>query len=449
MENVLTLGMEKIAEPLQRILSTQLLAPSIGELAECLGYKGRSSLYRILNGTATERAVSSLCRKLNDVLSVDEDSLLVMDATVQNASHLGRTVRKYIDLRAEDAVRSVVRSFVADDFSIFPEEFVTNDLDEFLNFERNYPEEFYNALAYFYVRHKVTDFYEKALTHRERCARVMEILGAGFIDEFPENGLAVNAVYIYSRTDLFNGEVPVLWSLVRSIAMMLRFFSRPLETLRADTSIRFLPGLHRREFWKCKDGAVAITWARPNINGSCGHYEVFRTDTASACVEKLCSITLFDSNMMSLSSPSTGPAQLGMYSWDGDTISFQWERPDDDPSGLGNSWTRLDLSRSQSLRMLDRSVSDEALSLAALAKEGFSDPIGYKVVDVIVSRHSVGLLLESGASYSVDISRAPFLRQLSPSDTVVVARRISDGRMFVFWPELMHCLPLEQFRREL
>lgn len=436
--------MENIDEILKTVILSQLLAESLGELADKLGYKGRSTFYRIINGDASERAIAGICQKLKDRLFVNEDALGCMDTTIFNTSRFRKIVRPYIKPKGPHSACEVVDAFVSKDFSMFPEAFKHACLEELLDLERTDPDAFYTMLAYFYYNASGLDYYAVGETHRERSARILEALGETFIRRYPENSLAAGCVYLYSKSELFNGEAPILWSLIKTLAIVLKMFSRPIETLERD--IRFFSLLNEREYWEGNDkGEIILTSAAADLKPGGNYYEIFRISRESGHIGYIGYLCFLSDEIVSFYSASRGSAILGMYDFDGHTFSMEWEDPKANPTTLGDKWNLLDRNYSQNLRSLDKSVSKDRLCAEKLKAQGWSELTGYKVTDVIISRERLTLTLINGKSLSISISEAPFLQKLRPEYLILIYVRESDNVPFVCWPEIMHCLPLDYF----
>ncbi|MDE6336654.1 MAG: hypothetical protein K2L34_08790, partial [Muribaculaceae bacterium] len=106
--------MEEKKEILKAIIEHQLLAPSPGELAKLMDLKTKSTLYRILKGTAKNIAISTLCQELDEKLDIDERSILQMGLVIHDYQYL-ITLLKHEPVRTDPV--TVVLSFVSGDYS--------------------------------------------------------------------------------------------------------------------------------------------------------------------------------------------------------------------------------------------------------------------------------------------------------------------------------------------
>ncbi len=446
--------MEKYDElkgTLSTILNTQLLAKSVNALATQLGYgaSSRSTLNRIKNGQGGADAVESLISRINEHLNIDVSALIRMEENINTASEFAKIIKQQKNFNHTDWQFNVVYSFVAHDYSLYSSEFRSFDLKRILLLELNDPRAFFNMLAYFYITSSDLNYYKKKdLPHKKRCAEIIEPLGERLIKKFPSNGLAAGMVYSYSLSDIFNAESPILWSLVETIGSMLRTFASPLDSVDKNECSKLLPGLPERAYWMGKDDdKVLLTWMRQWDDPVSGYYELFVIDKNSKTPVNVASLSFWSDEIMSVFVKSTLNSQMGVYKIEGDTISFEWEKADDDPVQTGNTWTFKSLESSQSLRELDRSITDDALTLEMVRGEGFDFDFAMQPEDVIISSRQLTLLLKDGSKYTVDINFAPFLSKLTPAEPLMVCRQLSDDRVFALWPQIRQSIPLDLFNK--
>ena len=438
--------MQTTAQQLSLILGSGLLGPSLSELAATLGYRGRSTLYRIARGTASENALLAFCDRLSSHLFISADILGAMRNAILNASSFTRLVRPRMVTDHPRWQLMAILPFLLDDYTNFSPDFRDATLPEILRLRQSDPDAFYQMLAWFYIHSGGSAPYLPGRPHREQCAAIMEALGRQLIDIFPENLVAARFVYIYSRTEVFSSEAPIPWSLVTSLATMFQFFASTDTVGQGLAETILLPGTGERNYWRSSASDSTILSFRSNADQpGTGAYQIFTVDPSTARVVNVCLITFHPDNVLTLRINHTGYSCVGLYSWDGQTLTFQWEIATADPTGLGNRWTIRPLAASQSLRRLDRAISSESLLREALRADGMEFLPDYEITDVSITRTSLTLHLAGGITYTIPLDQASFLATLRPSDPVGIVRRSSDGLLHVFWPAIMHSLPLSAF----
>ena len=85
----------------------------------------------------------------------------------------------------------------------------------------------------------------------------------------------------------------------------------------------------------------------------------------------------------------------------------------------GNVWTLINPSASQSVRELDRTLTDDVLLREMARSEGFEYDSLRQPKDVILTRNKLMLILNDGSRHSFDIESAPFLRDINPNEPIL------------------------------
>lgn len=435
---------DDILQTLQRVLPTQLLAPSMSALAATLGYSGRNSFYRIIKGEAGPDSISNLLQRLEVHLHADIPALLRMEAAISNAADFRRLISPEFHMDYPDWQYQALLAFIAGHYDYFSPHFKNGDLQTILRLRLSDPHAFYNMLALFYINSLPYGFYKRNKTHRERCAAILEPLGNRLKDIFPGNGLGLTSAYAYSLSEIYNAESRTLWSLVESMAIMLEAFASPVKTVEKDGRYRLLPGLSERSYWQGADSdKVLLLWLRRSRELATGHYELFSIDRVSGAPQCLASIYLLSEEIASVFTKRDSNTRMAVYTYIDAILSFQWEDPDGDPMQTGNKWSLLSTAASQSLRELDRSLTDDTLIREMARSEGFDYDFALQPADVMISRSKLTLHLKDGSRHSCSIDSAPFIRSLTPEEPLMVCRTLTDGRVFAIWPEIRQSIPLD------
>lgn len=438
--------MENLVKALQIVLSTCLIARTDSDLAAILGYKGkgRTTIDRIRHNMVGRTALANFCIRLSNVLNITEETILKMAYVVSSTSEFSQIIKNHFDRDDPDSPFKVLYSFISHDFSFFDKEFQEITVNDILSVEHREPKVFYQVLSYFYIKASGIDFYKKNITHNERCSSIIESLGQRLIMLYPENGLATASVYGYSISKIHDKESPTLWSLIEAMSVMLRFFAHPIDTLKSESAIRRLTGIGGRAYWKGKDPEdVILTWYIPGSLSTNGHYEVLKINRETYRLENTASLTLIGYNKVSIFSKPGAASEFGTYSWDGIKLRFKWNRGNDDLTHVGNSWELQLLNNSQSLRHLDRHISDADIMQEILRSEGFESEISLQLSDVILSRGKCTLAMKSSQRYSVDISEFRFLKSITPADPIIICRLKKDDTIYVIWPTLQQAIPFD------
>lgn len=438
--------MEDRLEILQNILPTAFLAESISSLAITLGYKSRATLYRIMDGSASIKAVNEFYRKIETTLSLSADTLYDINSTISNVAKLNRLVKVEMEASKNISTFEVLKAFIFHNYSIFSDEFKNNELSGLQRLEKTDPNAFFTMLAYFYFKSLRIDFYETGKNHKQRCAEIIEPLGEKLIELYPANGIAAENVYIYSRSEILNAEAPILWSFITTLGTILQYFGTPDIGNIIAKDMLLAPFLYDRTYWRAKDQSelILIRAVKHNVPGS-GYYDIFITEPHTGKIESIGAMTFLSDEIIGYRDKLTGSSKLGLYQVDDESLGFGWENEAACPALFEHHWKRLSPEKSRQLRELDRSLSDDRLNEAALRADGYKSLPEYSVVNVNMSRSGVRLFLINGSVYEIAYSMAPFLEYIRPSNNVIITEQISNGEIFVSWPQLMHCIPLRLF----
>lgn len=439
--------MNEIADILHTVLSTELLAPSIGRLAETLGYQGRTTLYRLRDGEASDKAISEFCKRLSDKLFVSDDSLREMAVTISNTSQFSAMMRREMNTSHKEWQLQVLLAFVSKNFQYFSPGFRNGDLGMLMKLEMEDSDAFYCMLAYFYVKSTNFDFYDKSLTHRQQSAALIEPVGEWFMDIYPENSVAERMTHLYSASEIYNAEGSMLWNAVKSLAIVLESFANPDIFRKAVSKLYQLPGIGERSYWRgnTDENIVTLMWLNKGELPGSGYYEVFHVDRRDGSCRNVCRLSIMSDEILSVVDVVETNSKLGCYTFDGEVMTFCWERDNDDATHSGNRWQLLPLKNSASLRAIDRALSDEALIRAALLAEGSELAEEMEIDDVVVSKLQVKICLKNNTTYVIDREDASFLMQVTPDMPISIYRRVADGELFVAWLTLKQTIPLSWF----
>lgn len=440
--------MDEIKEILQCILSTELLGATLTDVAGSLGYKGRMSVYRVKNGLGSAAAVRELAGRIDECLNIGEEELWQMGVTVANAERFGAMMRKEMVREHPDRLFQSLIPFVWEVYDHFSPEFRGVELPGLMKLRADDPEAFYCMLAWYYVKNCGVDFYARGLTYRERCGRVLGKLGARLAEVDGENAVGRKLAEGW-RTDFVYGiEKPILWNCVKHVAVLLRSYGDPGMMRELFGSFVLIKGLEKRSYWRGRrTDEVAVMIADGGARPESGCYVLVRIDVATGEAEAVRRMCVYDEKWLTVQNVASGVSVLGMYEFTGDMLTFEWEHADDDPTGFGNRWERIDADSMTVVHRFDRSLTDERVRELCLADEGWEDVEGCEVVDIVVSRSDVMLVFKDGGGARISRSEAEGLRRVAPDAKAYVVRRLADGREFVCWGEYGLMIEFERFTR--
>ncbi len=123
--------------------------------------------------------------------------------------------------------------------------------------------------------------------------------------------------------------------------------------------------------------------------------------------------------------------QLASYSFDGENLKFEWRRKNDNPTGLGNHWVRLELQNSERLRIIDPMINPRMLTEAWFKGDGLLLIPDKEITDLTVSAKRIIHHLSDGSHYSINREYYPFLRHITPDEPVIIYNDTSDGELYI------------------
>lgn len=435
---------------LAAIVRSPMLAPSVSALATALDYPSRSTLYRVIDGSAGESAAYGLLERLIETFELSKEAINDMYEVIVREEYLRACLTsEFMQSAARRRARDIVVAFVTHGFSAFSVSFRQGPLTELMRLETDRPEMFYAVLGYYYIRETGVNVYNPRRDFFEYCGAIMESLGDELMEIYPENDAAISVVGLISRTEFYDSSPRVLWTLIDPLGTMLRFFARPGDGYQSLGEAIILEELAERTYWRGMDERRTLLLLQPVAGpkpGS-GNYKLFKIDATRAAAEFIGVILILDEDTLTINIPVRGIYRFGGYELDEETLTLTWERRDDDPTGAGNRWMRLDPRRSQTLRALDRRLTDEQLDRSHLGALGADLMPGYEIDDVVLTRSHMRLCLRSGDVYSIALDEFDFMSGLLPSEPVRIIRMEEDGELLVHWPRIMICVSLEKFTK--
>lgn len=435
--------MDDTSEILQRILASEMLAPSPGSLAKSLGYRSASTVYRLKSGDASANAMATFLQKLNDCLYIDQEILKKIDTTLRNYEYLSGTVKATgMDLEPEDFICALLTG----DYSRLPDEYMATELPPLLKTRDEDPEAVSCALFYYYVRRRFATFYVPQLTFRQQCRRVLAPLVDRLRVLFPENSAGRVLGDAYASDSVLCEEMPVLWNCITTGAAMLQCYMCPRDYEATTSGFCLMPGIGQRSYWLAEDSSsiLLLDAVRSNRHGY-GYYEAYIADIDAGKVKSVCSLSFDGEGYVVINWKPSDLAQVGVCRFSGSSLTIDYGPAPREVARLAGQWTLLDIDGNTPLREFNDNLSDEQLLGSLYLAEGVEELNGYIPADVVISRKTLEIVLANGHRLRIDRNSFSFLSNVNPDDTVAIFRRMADGAEFVHWREINMSLPLEYF----
>ncbi len=435
--------MNSLIETLRLAISTNMLGESVSWLAVNLHYKGRTSLYRINNGTATITTVREMCKRLQEYQHLTEDDLFVIGTTIKNVEYFSKHVRKEMNQKHSDWVFQSMLPFILDCYDYFSPTFQKEVLPNILHLKKEDPTAFFNMLAYYYIKYTYSNFYSIAGTHQERCHKVAERLGQRLAEVDSGNVRGLEMASRCGRGFVFDIEPPTMWTVVGHVASIIQTFTDP-ATMSIDVLETILiPEMYERTFWQGDSSDRIIVLQPVQTTPGRGVYVLLSLDCQTMELTPLLRIYFYDASSLSIENLEDSTTLLGFYTLSDTTFSINWEHPEDDPTEFGNLWRKIDPYQHPFLSKFNKSLSVSYICELALRKEGWEPVEGLEVKDVVISREVIKIIFDSGLSKTIPRDKFPKLSQVTADTFILVLRNIVTGIIYISWPTIGLAIPCD------
>ena len=437
-------SMEERKNILKEIIEYNLLAPSAVELAKLLNLKTKSTLYRILKGTAQNAAISTLCQALEEKLDIDGRNILAMGILINDYKYLSTLLQ---DEPINKNPEKVALSFVAGDYSGFSKHFVENHLNEIIQYANDAPEVFFSDIFYFYIRRTFIDFYVKKLPFLKQCERVILPLADKLRQQYPANQLGKNFITLMLQGDVYLNNVPTLWKCINAGGTMLKYYASPNAYQKLMANYIILPDTDERSFWLTNDPEQIIMTFADSSDERSGGYMVFKVDFQNDKLKCIGSVGFTPQGYFEIFISNNETLRVGKYQYQNRNLIFTL--PDgSNPLGVGNRWRLLNIDTIPEIKSFNDRIDYWKILRAMGEAEGFEVLTDYLVSDVIISRNEVKIWLVSGKKLTIQRSAHEFLSSIGPSDLVTILRFYKDNTDYVVWSDLNYRIPLSEFKEE-
>lgn len=426
------------------IIESPMLADTVIGLARKLGYRSRSTLYRVLNGKAGDSALNDLYDRIRKAYGFDLQSLNYIYELIIREREFRRLINDAFPELKSGRAREIVDAFVLHRFAPFKA--VRRQLTPWLRLEEDNPTFFYMMLAYFYVREIGVNIYRSGRFFEE-CARVMESLGAHLEEFAPELIIGNDFAHGFSNTDLMASAPESMITLLSLLGFLINMYARPDAVRQGLASSVLIKELGKRSYWRSRtDGRPLLLLAEIEEGkpGS-GSYNVYRVDPEHGDGFFVANLIFFPEGRVTVNVPGPEVYQAGTYKLDEKLLIFDWGRGDENPLSAGNFWDHLEIETSQTLKSLDKRLTNEILNRSYYQSIGYEAVSGAEVDDVIISRKWLRLKIKGGKTYEIATEGYEFMKHLRPSEPVMLFRSLTSGNLRVQWTELFIGIPLEKF----
>lgn len=146
--------MDEKIEILQCLIDNHIFAPSTSALAKILGYKGKMTLYRLMQGTVSEKLVNGIWNKLLSVYSLEDTTLYALARICYMTKVFNDHIQTEMNTKHPEWVENVIRSLVEDFYDYYSDTFRKNIMPVLKEMKKEEPNILWGMVMLFYLRAK-------------------------------------------------------------------------------------------------------------------------------------------------------------------------------------------------------------------------------------------------------------------------------------------------------
>ncbi len=456
-------------DALQLLINGCVFAPSASALAKRLGYKGKTSIYRIQQGEASAGAIEEAWDKLRAFLQGTDEQLFYAARAVKNCRTLKRLVKEKgaegIDI--ENRHLWVLQGVMLGDAERFPERFQREVWPDLMDLRTEDTDPFWMMMAHYYFEEEGVDAYAKDFDLLGELNKLHEWLQQNYENcDRPKS--SINNVFREGYIKEYS--LGCTWDLMYYGALALLNYTEP-DTL--DRSVRSydLFNLGDDSYW-IVPGTIykekAQVWHLMEIQvgeGTHGLYYALEIEVGRNKEEftvKQIIPMLFCESQGTLQMEVTKERKpiVVQYEWNESHTELQIkaEKKQHAQYNIPSCLHRIDLDDPQGkdakiwanvMRGYNENTPKSVIN-AVFAFEGMDYLSDYVVENVTIDRHSMIITVEHEdeyTDYTIDIHRFPFLQTLLPSDFVGVVRPTATNEVSFRWIDKGYVIPMSEFNK--
>ena len=456
---------------LQLIINAQVFAPSTSALAKRLGYKGKTSIYRIQQGEASAGAIEEAWEKLKAFLQGTDEQLFYAARAVKNCRTLKRLIKEKgtEEMDFEDRHLWVLQGVLMGDAERFPERFQREVWPDLVDLRTEDTDPFWMMMALYYFEEEGVDVYAKdfdllgVLTklhlwlqqNYENCERPRSSISNVFREEYIREfswGCTWDLMYYGALALLHYAEPDTLDRTVRSYDLFNL----------GDDSYWIAPGTIYKEkarMWHFMELQVG--------EGTHGLYymleiEIGRNKEEFAVMQIIPLLFCESVGMVQMEVTEERKPIMAKYEWNENhtELLIKATKEQHDQYHIPIRLHRIDLDTPQGkdakiwanvVKGYNENIPENVMA-KVFAFEGMEYLDGYDVKNVTIDRYSLTITMEREgefADYTIDINQYPFLRTLLPSDIIGIVRPTDTNEVSFRWIQKGYVIPMKEFAKRI
>lgn len=456
---------------LKCLIENRAFSPSHAALAKELGYKGRMTVYRLIDGSVKGGTTNKMWDLIKLNYGLDDIGMYKLARMFCGFKHFYGTLVGEMNTSHNDWVKNLITSLVADAYEYCSPGFKAETAPVLIDLKADEPDVYWGMVALVYLHATKTDIYSEGAESASR--RIITELDGLLYDLYPEKADAHDvAANLLSLAPAKN-----LCGLLNHCIVLFRNYAESGYRNEATKEL-CLFGFGKRSYWHkpgCPYGKGQDVWLlieQSYGRMTNGFYLALRLKTGEdiqtfslediLCLEfysvvddedipilQVCRrrgterewchyLYYYDQQARELrfsANPDTGntlimPETLRMISLDS---------PEDRDEKV---WARI-------MKEWDECQGPAMFQKAKEMFSGITDMSdAYNIVDVSISKTALTLLIEHEVmtrEYRLPIDEYDFLTEINPSQNIIIARFESDSLLYACWPELGYSIKLDEF----
>lgn len=463
--------MDEKLEILQCLIDNHVFASSASALAKRLGYKGKMSLYRLMQGNTSKKAVNEIWNKLLAEFSIDDTVLYALARICYMAKDFYDIVQTEMNIQHSKWIETVIYSLVDDYYDLYSNKFKANTLPTLKEMKTEEPDLLWGMITMFYIRAKKIELYTKNGT--TMTYKILSDLDKELFALHPENIRAHQAALnLISMIPLYESPFTI-WELLYNSIIIFRYYTNT-DFINTAMKSSILFNWPARSYWIVPGTAYhqgAHAWLLVAYNPNDSNYGLYIAlhlemgkNTEEYQVLDTCILQFtFPENKLLLTQLVDQIKKITYYNYEynpeNQMLYLSNTFNEDNPYKLPPTLYRINLTSpsgkdekiwSRILNMFDKDGRGRDIYLRTLesflGETDFTE--SYKIVDIIASRTLLSIIVNHSGKiykYQISIKDHTFLSSISPSQKIVFIRHNTDGELYVEWPHLGYGIKLSEF----
>lgn len=452
---------------LKMLIDGCLFAPSTSALAKRLGYKGKTSLYRIQQEEASDKAVEEAWDKLVAFTGSEEETLFAAARAVGYCRNFKRVAKEEGSglVASENQHKWVLMGVMKDDSARFSEKFQREVWPEMTDLRREDNDAFWMMMALYYFDVEGVMVYDKDFDLLAVLDGLHRLLQRNYENcERPRS--CVNNIFRKETIDACSRGC--VWDLLLYGGLALMHYAEPDAMSRTAQSY-VLYNLGDDSYWiapdsQYREGAHVWHLMELSIGGGChGIYyamelEIGRNKEEFSVVQIIPMLFNESQGFIQMEVTQERKIVIAPYEWNDDNTELKIKTTKEQQKcyAIPTQLQRLDLDNPQGkeakiwanvMKGYDKNVPDNVMQ-EVYRFDGVEYLSEYDIKNVTIDRHALTINVEKDgvcADYTIAISRYDFLKTLLPSDIIGVVHVKRTDQLSFRWVDKAYAVPMDEF----